>query len=99
GYGAAFTAARPSRVAIIAVGYADGFLRSASAAKGKPAAQVIIAGKRSANAGRASIDLMAVDVTNLPDGTVRRGDFATQIGEGMSDDDVAAARGTIGYED
>src|SRR3989440_10530222 len=37
GYGAAFTATRPSRIAIVAVGYADGFLRSASAARGKPA--------------------------------------------------------------
>src|SRR2546421_11576857 len=37
GYGAASTATRPSRIAIVAVGYADGFLRSASAARGKPA--------------------------------------------------------------
>src|SRR5262249_42963544 len=46
GYAAAFTAPRPSRIAIVALGYADGYLRSASAAKAKPAAQVIIAGKR-----------------------------------------------------
>jgi alanine racemase len=98
GYGAAFTATRPSRVAIVALGYADGYLRSASAAKGKPAAQVIIAGKRCPIAGRVSMDVLAVDVTDLPDGTVRRGDFATLIGDGMSVDDVAAAMGTIGYE-
>jgi len=98
GYGAAFTATRPSRVAIVAVGYADGFLRSASAAKGKPAAQVIIAGKRCPIAGRVSMDVLAVDVTDLPDGTARRGDFATLIGDGMGVDDVAAAMGTIGYE-
>ena len=98
GYGAAFTATRPSRVASVAVGYADGFLRSASAAKGKPAAQVIIAGKRCPIAGRVSMDVLAVDVTDLPDGTARRGDFATLIGDGMGVDDVAAAMGTIGYE-
>jgi alanine racemase len=98
GYGAAFTATRPSRVAIVAVGYADGFLRSASAAKGKPAAQVIIAGKRCPIAGRVSMDVLAVDITDLPDGTARRGDFATLIGDGMGVDDVAAAMGTIGYE-
>jgi alanine racemase len=98
GYGAAFPATRPSRVAIVAVGYADGYLRSASAAKGKPAAQVIIAGKRCPLAGRVSMDVLAVDVTDLPDGTVRRGDFAILIGDGMSVDDVAAAMGTIGYE-
>src|SRR6266403_2383550 len=98
GYGAAFTATRPSRVAIVAVGYADGFLRSASAANGKPAAQVIIAGKRCPIAGHVSMDVLAVDVTDLPDGTARRGDFATLIGDGMGVDDVAAAMGTIGYE-
>jgi alanine racemase len=98
GYGAAFTATRPSRVAIVALGYADGYLRSASAAKGKPATQVIIAGKRCPIAGRVSMDVLAADVTDLPDGTVRRGDFATLIGDGMSVDDVAAAMGTIGYE-
>jgi len=98
GYGAAFTATRPSRVAIVALGYADGYLRSASAAKGKPPAQVIIAGKRCPIAGRVSMDVLAVDVTDLPDGTVRRGGLATLIGDGMSVDDVAAAMGTIGYE-
>src|SRR5499427_532689 len=66
GYGAAFGAARASRIAVIAVGYADGFLRSAAAAKGKPAAEVVIAGKRCPVAGRVSMDLIAVDVTDLP---------------------------------
>jgi alanine racemase len=98
GYGAAFAAARPSRVAIIAVGYADGFLRSAAAARGKSAAEVVIAGRRCPLAGRVSMDLLAVDVTHLPEGTVRRGDPATLIGDGMSIDDLAAAMGTIGYE-
>jgi alanine racemase len=98
GYGAAFTAARPSRIAIVAVGYADGFLRSAGAAKGKPAADVIVGGKRCPLAGRVSMDVLAVDVTELAEGTVRRGDFATLIGDGVSVDDLAAGMGTIGYE-
>jgi alanine racemase len=98
GYGAAFTAARPSRIAVVAVGYADGFLRSASAARGKPAAEVIIAGKRCPLAGRVSMDLLAVDVSDLAEGAVRRGDLATLIGDGVSVDDLAAGMGTIGYE-
>ncbi len=98
GYGATWTAARPSRLAIVAVGYADGFLRSAGAAKHKEAAEVIIGGKRCPIAGRVSMDLFAVDVTDLPEGTVRRGDLATLIGDGLSVDDLAAAMGTIGYE-
>jgi alanine racemase len=98
GYGAAFAAARPSRIAVVAVGYADGFLRSAGAAKGKPAAEVIVGGKRCPIAGRVSMDLLAVDVTDLAEGAARRGDLATLIGDGMSIDDLAAGMGTIGYE-
>lgn len=98
GYGAAFTAGRPSRVAIVAVGYADGFLRSAAAARGKPAAEVIVAGRRCPLVGRVSMDLIAVDVTDLAEGTARRGDLATLIGDGLSVDDLAAGMGTIGYE-
>jgi alanine racemase len=98
GYGATFTAARPSRIAVIAVGYADGFLRSAAASKGKPAGEVLVAGKRCPVAGRVSMDITAVDVTDLAEGAVRRGDFATLIGEGMSVDDLAAGMGTVGYE-
>jgi alanine racemase len=98
GYGATFSATRPSRIAVIAVGYADGFLRSAAAGKGKPAGEVVVAGKRCPVAGRVSMDLIAVDVTDLPEGSARRGDFATLIGEGMSVDDLAAGMGTVGYE-
>src|SRR6266481_390058 len=98
GYGAAFAAARPSRIAVVAVGYADGFLRSASAARSKPAAEVIVAGKRCPIAGRVSMDLLAVDVTDLAEGAARRGDPATLIGDGISVDELAAGMGTIGYE-
>jgi alanine racemase len=98
GYGAAFAAGRTSRIAIIAVGYADGFLRSAGTARGKPAAEVIVAGKRCPLAGRVSMDVLAVDVTDVAEGAVRRGDFATLIGDRVSVDDLAAGMGTIGYE-
>ena len=50
--------------------------------QGKAAAEVIVAGKRCPIAGRVSMDLLAVDVTDLAEGTVRRGDLATLIGEG-----------------
>jgi len=98
GYGATFSASRASRIAVVAVGYADGLLRSAAAAKGKQACEVIVAGKRCPIAGRISMDLTAVDVTDLAEGIARRGDFATLIGDGMSVDDLAAGMGTIGYE-
>ena len=99
GYGATFVAGRPARIAVVAVGYADGFLRSAAAAaKGKSAAEVIIAGRRCPVAGIVSMDLLTVDVTDLPEGAARRGGLATLIGDGMSVDDLAAGLGTIGYE-
>ena len=98
GYGAAFTTTRPSRLAIVAVGYADGYMRAAGATKGKPGAQAIIAGKRCPVAGRVSMDLLAIDVTDLPEGSARRGDFAILIGGGIGVDEIGAAAGTIGYE-
>jgi alanine racemase len=98
GYGASWTMSRPGRVAVVALGYGDGVLRSAAASKGKPAAEVIIAGQRCPVAGRVSMDLLTVDVTHLPEAAVRRGDFATLIGDGMSVDELASAMGTIAYE-
>jgi alanine racemase len=98
GYGAAWTAGRASRIAVIAAGHADGLLRSAAGAKGKPAAEVVIAGRRCPIVGRVSMDVAAVDVTDLPEGSARRGDFATLIGDGMSVDQLAAGFGTVNYE-
>jgi alanine racemase len=98
GYGASWTATRPSRLAIVAAGYGDGFFRSAGAAKGKAPAQVIIAGKHCPLVGRVSMDCFAVDVTDIPAGQARRGEFATLIGGDIGIDDLAAACGTIGYE-
>jgi alanine racemase len=98
GYGATWTAKRASRIVIVALGYADGLLRSASANDGRPGGKAVVAGKSCPIAGRISMDLVCVDVTDLPDGAVRRGDIATFIGSGLGVDDFAAAAETIGYE-
>jgi len=98
GYDAVWTARRASRIAVAAVGYADGIARALSASDTKPGADAIVAGRRCPLAGRISMDLLAIDITELPDGVGRRGDFATLIGDGISVDDVAATAGTIGYE-
>jgi alanine racemase len=98
GYGATWKAARPSRIAIIAAGYGDGYLRSAASGNGKAPAQVIIAGKPCPIVGLVSMDLIAVDVTDLAEGKARRGEFATLIGGSIGVDELAAACGTIGYE-
>jgi alanine racemase len=98
GYGGGWTARRPSRIAVVAVGYADGYPRAASAAEGVAGGKAIVAGKHCPLAGRISMDLMAIDATDLPEGDARRGEYATLVGGDISVDDVAAFGGTIGYE-
>ena len=98
GYNAGWTTKRDAHIAIVAVGYADGYLRAASASDARSGAEAIIAGQRCPLAGRVSMDLLAVDVTDLPAGAVKRGDMATLIGDGVSVDDFAARADTIGYE-
>jgi alanine racemase len=98
GYGASWTARHAARIAVVAVGYADGYLRAASASDHAPGADAIVAGKRCPIAGRISMDLLAIDVTALPDKAARRGDLVTLIGDEITVDDLASAAGTIGYE-
>jgi len=97
GYGAAWTAKRSSRIAVAALGYADGLMR-ASSGTDRPGGMAIVAGKRCPFVGRISMDLVCLDVTDTPDRLVRRGDLATFIGIDITIDEVAAAAGTIGYE-
>jgi len=98
GYGGVWTARHASRLAILAAGYADGYLRSASATDEAPGSDVMIAGKRCPVVGRISMDLMAVDISALPDKALRRGDLVTLIGDDVTLDDVGNKAGTIGYE-
>lgn len=58
----------------------------------------MVGGKLCPLAGRISMDLMAVDVSELPPGTAKRGDLATLIGDEIGIDDVGAAARSIGYE-
>jgi alanine racemase len=98
GYSATWTAQRPTRLAVVSVGYADGFLRGASASDVKAGAEAIVAGRRCPLAGRVSMDLLVVDVTDLEETQTSRGDLVTLLGEGIGVDDLAAHAGTIGYE-
>ena len=98
GYGATWTARRPTRLAIVSVGYADGFLRAASASNARPGAEAIVARLRCPMAGRVSMDLIAIDVTDIPEGRAKRGDLITLLGAEIGVDELAARAGTIGYE-
>ena len=98
GYSATWTAKRSTRLAIVSVGYADGYLRAASASDMRRGSEAIIAGHRCPLAGRVSMDLTAFDITDPAAAPVRRGDTATLLGDGISVDDLAERAATIGYE-
>jgi alanine racemase len=98
GYGAAQHLKRDSRIAICAAGYADGIFRVLGSSDEHPGAEAIVAGKRCPLVGRVSMDIIAIDVTDVPEADAKRGDFATLLGNGIGVDDIAAHAGTIGYE-
>jgi alanine racemase len=90
GYGHAASAGRPSTLATISLGYADGWPRNAAAA-------AFFRNQRLPVIGRVSMDSMVVDTTECAD-PPREGDPVDLIGPNQSVDDVAASAGTIGYE-
>jgi alanine racemase len=98
GYAATWRAKRPSRIATIAAGYADGVPRSASAADGQQRGQVMITGHLAPLVGRVSMDLITADVTDLPEGAAMPGEFAKLICEDIPIENAGFAAGTIGYE-
>jgi alanine racemase len=103
GYNGQWTAQGARRIAVLSTGYADGFPRAASSTDVKriarmPIAEVIINDEKCPFAGRVSMDLITVDITHLPEGSVKRGDPALLIGDGLGIDQVAQNCGTIGYE-
>jgi alanine racemase len=91
GYGGDWTATRPTRLAIASVGYGDGYPRGA--ASGTP---VLVNGQRAGLAGRVSMDMLAIDVTELP-GTVKLGDPVVLWGEGLPVEEIALWAETIPY--
>jgi alanine racemase len=92
GYAASWTAREPRRIATVAAGYADGYLRSLS---GRSLG--LLHGRAVPLVGRVSMDLTTFDVTDVPE--ARPGDRLLLVGgEGNTPDDIAARCGTIGYE-
>ncbi len=96
GYGSSFTAPGAMRIGIVACGYADGYPRHCPT--GTP---VLVQGRRTRTLGRVSMDMLAVDLTELPEAG-----FGSEVtlwgragnGQVLSIDEVARAGGTVGYE-
>jgi alanine racemase len=93
GYGATYLANPPARIAVVGIGYADGYPRSLGNS-GTAAVQ----GRRVPVVGRVSMDLISLDVAALPRDAVHVGDPVELIGPTVPVDEVAAAAGTISYE-
>jgi alanine racemase len=96
GYGSSFTAESAMTIGIAAVGYADGYPRHCTT--GTP---VLVNGVRTRTVGRVSMDMIAVDLSAMPDAGI--GSEVTLWGDGPNGsrlpiDEVARAAGTIGYE-
>ena len=91
GYGFSYEAAGEMTIGVVACGYADGYPRHAPS--GTP---VLVNGKRTRTVGRVSMDMMTVDIGDIPEAYI--GTPVTLWGEGLSADEVAAAAGTLSYE-
>jgi alanine racemase len=98
GYGAMWRARRASRIGVLGVGYRDGFPRALSQPLSKTPAQVYIAGHFAPIVGRISMDLMTIDLTDVPPESARRGARVELLGDHVTIDDVARWAGTIPYE-
>ncbi len=94
-YNRTFRAARPSQIAVLPIGYADGYSRHFS-----NKASVLVHGRRAPVIGRVCMDMTMIDVTDIPHAQV--GDevilIGTQEGETITADDLAGWQGTIPYE-
>jgi alanine racemase len=91
GYGTTFHTMRASRIATLPVGYADGYDRLLS-----NNAEVIVRGTRAPVVGRVSMDLVTIDVTDIPDAAL--GDEVILLGDGITAEELAKRSQTISYE-
>ncbi|MEQ8268028.1 MAG: alanine racemase [Parvibaculum sp.] len=108
GYGGTWQAKGRRRLAVLSAGYADGYFRALSYPRPDApgdtggmevyGGQVRIAGYTAPVAGRVSMDMLIADVSEVPEGAIRRGDMAELIGPHISVDEVGLRAGTLGYE-
>jgi alanine racemase len=91
GYGGGFVTDRPMRIGVVAMGYADGYPRVAPT--GTP---VLVAGQRSRLLGRVSMDMLCIDLTDVP--AAGLGSPVELWGKNVLASDVAMQAGTIAYQ-
>lgn len=98
GYNAQWTAKRRSRLAVIGVGYADGIPRNAMATDAQAGGEAIVLGASCPFAGRVSMDIIVIDVTDVTNPALAPGVEAELLNDVITIDDLASRSKTIGYE-
>lgn len=98
GYGARFTAPRDMRAGLVAIGYADGFLRRGGGTDERKGANFHLSGKDLPVVGRVSMDQTVVDVSHVPESQLTPGTMIEVFGPNMAIDKTAERADTIGYE-
>lgn len=93
GYGATASIKKGSRLAVVPIGYADGYLRSLT-----NNSYATFEGYKLPLLGRISMDLTIFDISNIPQGKIKHGDFLQIIGDNYTIDEIAKNANTIGYE-
>ncbi|MCP4936874.1 MAG: alanine racemase [bacterium] len=98
GYGGAYVAKRHTRLATLPVGYADGYHRMLGSSNDRRGASTYIGGHEAPLLGRVSMDLITIDVTDIPAELAIVGAEVELLGAHVLIDDLAKIAGTIGYE-
>lgn len=91
GYGESYVAKEKKRIATVSIGYADGYNRSFS-----DTGYVIICGKKATVIGRVCMDLVVVDISDIPEAEI--GMPATILGDGITAEDLGRMCGSFNYE-
>lgn len=98
GYGATRSVTRPSRIAVVSVGYADGLFRALSTKDGEDGMVAYVGTHAAPILGSVSMDLITIDVTDVPETLSRRGEWVELLGPNVSAHELAMHAGTIDYE-
>ena len=98
GYGATRTLSRPTRIAVVSAGYADGLFRALSTGDGEHGLTAYLGPHPVPILGRVSMDLISIDVTDVPEALATRGAWVELLGPNVSAHAMALHAGTIDYE-
>jgi alanine racemase len=98
GYGAIYKATHDKAIALVSIGYADGIPRSLSSSNDEMGGQFYYEGQPTPILGRVSMDIVAIDISDIPYNTINRGNFIEIIGSNQNIDNLSENADTISYE-